>query len=91
MVDREASTLNQVVDRPLQPLNHGEWLFTPHARKGLSTTYSVTIHVVFFRRLDAAFDAPFLRVLASATCVNGRLSELVRLGSVVVFLCEWEV
>ena len=29
-------------------------------------------YVVFFRRLDAAFDALFLRVLASATCVNWR-------------------
>ena len=41
---------------------------TPRARS--EHTFSVTIHVVFFRRLDAAFDAPFLRVLASATCVN---------------------
>ena len=36
----EASTLNQVVDRPLQPLNHAEWLFTPPAQRS-EHTFSV--------------------------------------------------
>ena len=68
---------SNLVDGPLQPLNHAEWLFTAShpPRKGLNT-HSL-IMSVFFRRLDAAFDAPFLRELASATCS--------------LSLSEWEV